>query len=626
MAKDEKLGMKVKVILNRIDARLQKLPYAMHTAKIFCNEEKKTEFSFPESIKLPEYVEKFRFFTVYPDLEENGLTMKDVQNLYDMAADLEAKKDDKLLQEACLHEEDIWKPVGKQISEMVFESFPSTIMIYLDGEASQYARIMVSLNDTGKIQYKLAKCTIYTVHSLYTDKCLRKVENEEEDENGVIRQVNVHRFFDLKPNNMLDITLDVGARFGKIGQQGMNLIDDGDFWRSPKPSQFFWLLYYQKINDGYQDMTEDLLITNDAVEKLFAVDDQMPEMDEEDPAIEFYNLVINGAKNALDEFGNDWLTNPNPYNGRMINSCWKSYAELSEAINVNVDGMEEREAVIRIIRAANDAIKKMIAVINPPFKKGVTVNSFLLSHSDIATIQEAKDRIANALTEWEGKLQAMEALTATTAKQANAGKKLSPFGQVKVTRPTEEQMQWIRDLVSKTQPGYVRLIRKAYMLDPVERRKAYEEALEKAEDKTELDVFHGTLTANVAAITACGGPTIHVAAANGRAFGNGSYWSSDPDKSAGYSSYNRYSRWAHGTDTCGWLFIGRIHYGKAYDPYGGYNGLATETAVKQGGYDTCHARAGHTCLLRDEIITYDEEHSYVQAVIMIGEPDEEENE
>lgn len=45
--------------------------------------------------------------------------------------------------------------------------------------------------------------------------------------------------------------------------------------------------------------------------------------------------------------------------------------------------------------------------------------------------------------------------------------------------------------------------------------------------------------------------------------------------------------------------------------------------MKKGGYDVCHAKPESTVLLRDEIITYDEEHSYVQAVIMIGDLDEE---
>ena len=37
-------------------------------------------------------------------------------------------------------------------------------------------------------------------------------------------------------------------------------------------------------------------------------------------------------------------------------------------------------------------------------------------------------------------------------------------------------------------------------------------------------------------------------------------------------------------------------------------------------------KPGNTVLLRDEIITYDEEHSYVQAIIMIGEPEEDSDE
>ena len=608
----------VREYLDRLEKRLKNVPYAMHAADITW-EGGNYQFVFCESIKLPEYVEKFRFFLDYPNLEDNGLSMADAIALQALVEGYEKQSNEEILVQAAFYEEDLWKPAGEYIASINFDILPNNVIVTMEDNKS--ASIKVELGDNGKYSYKLAHNEIRPRKSFYHAKLLRKVENEIVDDAGNKKTVNIHRFFDLLPNNMLDISIDIGARFGKIGESGLShFIDDGDFWRSPKPSQLFWLLYYAKIADGYVDMTSDLIETNDIVEKLFAQDKGEVEIEEESAAVEFYRMVIDSAKKALDEFGNDWMENRNPYNGRMINSCWKTFNVLSKAVDVDVEALSVEDGIVAKIDEANAAIKKMISIINPPFKKGVTVNTFMIKKDGLKTIADADKAIVDALSEWEGKIQAMEALTVTTEKKEAASKKLSPFGAVKVARPTDEQMKWIKDLVAKTQPKYVRLIRKAYMLDPVERRKKYEEALEKAEYKEERDLFHGTRTENVAAITSCGGPTIHVAAANGRAFGNGTYWSSDPDKSAGYSSWSRYSRWANGEDNYGWLFIGKIHYGKAYNPQGSYNGQATEDAVKNGGYDVCHAKPGDTILLRDEIITYDEEHSYVQAIIMIGEP------
>lgn len=620
MAKNENLVKEVDEYIKRLESRLKKVNFIQHTADIIW-EGGTYHFSFRESIKLPEYVEKFRLFLGYPDLEDNGLNVEDIKNLKELAESYENMTDSEILEKANLYEKDLWKPAGKYIAGIDFAVLPSTVVVVMEDGRSTTLR--VENDENGKHQFKLTNSNLRLMKSFYHAKLLRMVENEVVDEDGSKKKVNIHKFFDLLPNNMLDLSIDIGARFGKIGESGMNIIDDGDFWRTPKPSQLFWLIYYQKLAEGYDDMTADLIETNDIVEQIFSRDNEEAELEEESPAVEFYRMVIEGAKKALDDFGNDWMANRNPYNGRMINSCWKFYSLLSEAVDVKAPGADEPAAIKAKIDTANEAIKKMIAVINPPFKKGVTVNTFMIKTDEILTIEDADNAIADAVSEWEGKIQAMEALTSTSAKQASAAKKLSPFGSVKVSRPTEGQMQWITDLVAKNQPEYVPLIRRAYMLDPVERREAYEAALEKAEQKEERDLFHGTRTENVAAITSCGGPTIHVAAANGRAFGNGSYWSSDPDKSAGYSSWSRYSRWAKGTDNYGWLFIGRIHYGKAYNPSGNYNGSSTEEAVKKGGYDVCHAKPESTVLLRDEIITYDEEHSYVQAVIMIGDPDEE---
>ena len=73
MTKNENLVAGVKEYLDKLETRLSKVPFIQHAADISW-EGGNYQFVFYESVKLPEYVEKFRFFLEYPDLEDNGLT------------------------------------------------------------------------------------------------------------------------------------------------------------------------------------------------------------------------------------------------------------------------------------------------------------------------------------------------------------------------------------------------------------------------------------------------------------------------------------------------------------------------------------------------------------------------
>lgn len=405
MAKNENLVKEVEEYIKRLESRLKKVQFTRHTADIIW-EGNTYHFCFNESIKLPEYVGKFQLFLGYPDLEDNGLNAEDIKNLKELTELYENMTDSEILEKANLYEEDLWKPAGKYIAGIDFAVLPSTVVVVMEDGRS--TTLHVENDENGKRQFKLTNSNLRLMKSFYHAKLLRMVENEAVDEDGSKKKVNIHKFFDLLPNNMLDLSIDIGARFGKIGESGMNIIDDGDFWRTPKPSQLYWLIYYQKLAEGYDDMTADLIETNDIVEQIFSRDNEEAELEEESPAVEFYRMVIEGAKKALDDFGNDWMANRNPYNGRMINSCWKFFSLLSEAVDVKTPGAEEPAAIKVKIDAANAAIKKMIAVINPPFKKGVTVNTFMIKTDGILTIEDADNAIADAVSEWEGKIQAME--------------------------------------------------------------------------------------------------------------------------------------------------------------------------------------------------------------------------
>ena len=64
------------------------------------------------------------------------------------------------------------------------------------------------------------------------------------------------------------------------------------------------------------------------------------------------------------------------------------------------------------------------------------------------------------------------------------------------------------------------------------------------------------------------------------------------------------------------MLVGQVHTGKKY--FTSFTGN-DEQETKDGGYDCCYALADNTSLYRDEIITYDEEHSYVKAILRIAE-------
>ena len=93
MTKDENLVAGVKEYLDKLETRLSKVPFIQHAADISW-EGGNYQFIFHESIKLPEYVEKFRFFLEYPDLEDNGLTFADVKEFEALVNGYEKMTDD----------------------------------------------------------------------------------------------------------------------------------------------------------------------------------------------------------------------------------------------------------------------------------------------------------------------------------------------------------------------------------------------------------------------------------------------------------------------------------------------------------------------------------------------------
>lgn len=492
-------------------------------------------------------------------------------------------------------EEELWKPVAEILDSMSEVSamdnsskIEGDTVISFNGEE---ACISASV-ENGKVQYKCKYNNIGLKKSHYKMAKFRRV-----DENGS------HRFYDLVPNNMGPMTLDIGVRFGNIGAE-----TEGKTLGKPLPSCMYWIKYMQKLSEGYTDESDSFDDIEDDLNLLFG--DSKIISDENDDAVDLYQKLVGFAEETLADFNINWLSNKAPYTKKQVDNCWKLWDQFSDIINTAADAED-------LVRLANETICSLIKIAAPEFKKGVTVKSFLIKK--VKSLKVAKEKAIDSLNDWENRIMAMQAVMAKP--KTSGGKKLevkSPFGNVDIRKATPFEFDHFKDLIATQQPHLTQMLKAVWIVTPYDRKKTYEEALTESENKTEREVFHGSVNSNMVSLLTSGGPTIRVNAANGRMFGNGSYWSDDFDKSLGYTSM-RGSRWAGGSEGIAYMLVGKIHYGNPYMVYNYTDGSTCEQATKDGGFDCCHAVAGAGGLLRDEIITYDEEHSYVEAILEVSD-------
>lgn len=495
-------------------------------------------------------------------------------------------------------ESKLWKKIGQALADKanadLFEPEPKVsgfIVVSRNGEEAY----LEATNEDGKVKYKLLENNIKTNLSHYEEKYLRRVNVEN----------NSHSFYDLVPNSMGPYTFDIGARFGVIGSDDEN---GPQVLKKPFHPCLYWIRYYQNLNEGYTDETEYLESEEDILQTLF------PKADvdiTDDDASELYNKLMGYAKDALQEFNIDWLAGKAPYTKKQVDKCWDIWGKMYTLSTKLQEGKEDKT-----IEDYNNLVVDMIKIASPTFKKGVKVSSFTVKKSK--DFDKTKESFEKNIEEWEERINAMEAVMAKP--KTKAGKKVdvvSPFGNVEVRKASSIEMEHFKQLIAVHQPKMVDMVKNAWILVPQERKEIYDKALEEATNKEEKEFFHGSVNANMVSLISSGGPNVRVGAANGRMFGNGSYWANDFDKSLGYTSYSG-SRWAKGNSSTAYMLVGKVHYGNPciiknyYDYSSKY-----EEDCKKGKYDCVHALRG-AGIVRDEIITYDDAHSYVEAILEIA--------
>ena len=483
----------------------------------------------------------------------------------------------------------LWQKAGEAVFQLLSKrELQPEDMIVISDEAGNLAEIYCRLEKDGTWSFKPVKNDIYLETSHYERKMLRKIDEEQ----------NIHLFYDLIPNNMGYMTIDVGARYGTIGEKGLNRIEDGEVLRPPMPSWMYWIQYAKLIAEGYQDMTDSLFDKDDdPVEKLFD-DTQKQAKKQTSAAIVLAEHLRNAAVNALQDFQIDFLSNRLPWNRVQLKSCRKLYDSLHTCGS---------------IAEMNEVLKKLIAIIGPTFdrKKGVTVASFLIATK--STEKEQKEEIAKKVELWEGYINAMEAVLGKP-KSKNAEENVSPFGNISVEYADQETTDRIlKEFRAKPNMDYT-----VYEIKAPDFRKRFDTYCKEKGITDIRELIHGSRTENWTSIIMNGLLLNPNAPITGKAYGYGIYTARDFNKSFGYTNF-RGSRWANGEANTGYIGVYDTAYGKPYFPQGVGD---YQKEVENGGYNCLDARASYSGFCMDEIVFYREEALCIKYLIEFSDKTE----
>lgn len=495
-----------------------------------------------------------------------------------------------------MDEESLWKQVAEAVYTDGF-NIPSIVTVKAEQKLAQ-VKIDYEIDpDKTKeevISIQLLEDGIRLPKSVYREKRLRHIDKKN----------NVHTRYDMNPNNMGPRTLSIGVISGEIGKKGHDRLENG-YVHSPFPSQLFWLRYYQKINNGYKDYTEELKAEDDEnkINEFFKKPDER--FLATDEVVKLYEFLTDAAKQNLASSGIEinFFSNSAPYTKRQVNSVRKIYEKMCAAANVG---------------EINEVMQDFLAVTAPTFKKGTTVKSFMVEtvEDEAEQLQLIQERI-----DWANSMvSSMEAIIAMNHKKSEVYE--SPFGNISIRKETDEEMKetitgnepWINPIQSSK-------IIAVYDVIPYEQKERYEEYLKTLEEPKESLLFHGSTNCNWISIIKNGLQLNPNARICGKAYGHGTYFANDSDKSAGYGS-QKGSCWAKGDKDYAVMGIYRVATGNEYDPGTSIIGGDPEKTkellekFKKEGYDSLHYHAGKGTFRRDEIVVYNEKASCLSKLLI----------
>lgn len=421
--------------------------------------------------------------------------------------------------------------------------------------------------------------------SRYEKKYLTKIDPE----------TNSYNFYKIIPYNMGPRTLSCGGSYGRIGAATTDLNAE-TIIKSPYPSCMYWLKYYEKLNQGYQDYTDIMLEKDEELERMFQTNGG--EEIAEDVVAELYNKLRQFAKDAISsQVDVNFLSEKPPFTKTQVANSWKIWKDLGNSKTVD----EFNKKLLKLLAISPRRVDKF---------RGQTINSYLAATGK--TEAEQKEIFANIIAREESLLQAMDAVVNTVSKFSNSPV-LSPFGNIEISIPTEDEINKVKSYLSSELVPKVKKIYRVVCNEQQEKFDTY------VADNNIQDIrmfWHGSRNENWISIIKNSLMLNPNAVISGKMWGYGIYFAPSAMKSWGYTSYHN-TRWANGNSGTAFMGLYATAYGTPYFPTHLMNGTAQ--MMKDNHTNCLHAKAGVSGLMNDEVIFYDEAAVCLQYLVEFGD-------
>lgn len=474
-------------------------------------------------------------------------------------------------------EGDLFSKVGNLLK---FIQKPSNMRVVID---DQYADF--ELDEAGAVHFM---CSGLRLHkSRYEKKYLTKVDPE----------TNSYNFYKIVPNNMGPRTLSVGGSYGRIGAAERDLNSE-TIIRKPYPSCMYWLKYFEKLNQGYQD-NSDVMVEEDAeLERMFN-ETKDEEAEASDLATELYNKLRQDAKDAIaSQMDVNFLSEKAPFTKAQVTKGWKLLADLGKSKTVG----EFNKVLLKLLALSPRRIDQY---------HGQTINSYLAKTAK--TMEEQTQIFADIITREESLLQAMEAVINTVNPRFSKAPVLSPFGNIEISEPTDQEVSMVK---SKLSSELISKVKKIYRVVCNEQQEKFDAYVADNNIKDIRLFWHGSRNENWISIIKNSLMLNPNAVITGKMWGYGIYFAPSSIKSWGYTSY-RGARWVGDDSDRAYMGLYATAYGTPYCPTSRIDGTAE--MMKANGTNCLHAKKDVCGLYNDEVIFYDESAVCLQYLVEFGD-------
>lgn len=378
--------------------------------------------------------------------------------------------------------------------------------------------------------------------------------------------VNNNKYYEMQQTS--DTTFEV--RFGRVGSSPQT--------RSYSMSQWH-KKYSEKCRKGYQDVTEMQAVVVSEYAQTGDVD-------------------VDALFTHLQQYSNDSFESS--YSG-AASGVTQAQVDQAQAV---LDTLSKVYSSGRLVGTSHVSVNEQLEILYTILPRNMKrVSDYLVKDLTELSNYEA---FGNLLISEQSTLD-NASVVATMAQDVKSTTLPDSLG---ISIELVEEGNEIDDILQKMQ-GDSSIFDAAFRVTKVEQRPRYLDVIERASDKTERQLWHGTRTENVLSIF---NKSLLIRPSNaihtGSLIGDGIYFSDHFNKSLGYTSRGRYSR-----NELGYLFLFDVHTGKQYvvsNRTSRHHGLNYDWIQREGGCDSTFMPGGAPydgswgkgVLLNNEMVVY----------------------